>query len=117
MFLAVSSAFMAPTMPSKITQSKISMYEEQDVARKVVELRASWRKSAPPGKAEPSEEQFVEWAEEHLTEEARGKKVLESLAAQIAADDAKAAEYWNSPEMVAAREARAAKKAAAEKNQ
>lgn len=92
------------------------MYEEEALARKVVELRASWQKSAPAGKPEPPESQFVAWAEEHLTEEERGQKVLNSLAAQIAADDAKAAEYWNSPEMVAAREAKAAKRAAAEKS-
>ena len=107
---------------SALAASRISpalMLEKQDVDAKVAELRASWLKAGGEnsGKTPPSQEQFEIWAEEQLTEEARAAKVLQSLEEKLAEDDRKALEHWNSPEMVAAREAKAAKKAAEAKNQ
>ena len=101
--------------------SPARMLEKQDVELKVAALKASWLKakteSGNEDAVEPKQEQFESWAEEQLTEEARAKTVLKSLEELLAEDDAKAAEHWNSPEMVAAREAKAAKKAAADKSQ
>ena len=98
--------------------SSAFMYEKQDVEQRVAELRASWQKTcakeaAEQNKPEPSQEQFEGWAEEALAEEARREEVLKSLEAEIAASDAEAAARWNSPEMVAARAAKAAERAAA----
>ena len=93
------------------------LHEKQDVQDKIAELKASWQRSyAESGEKEPSEEQFLEWAEDTLTEEARRKEVLKSLEAQLAESDAEALAYWNSPEMVAAREAKKAAKETAEED-
>lgn len=106
--------------PSRVF-SPVLMHERQDIERKVAELKTSWKnaavQNAESGKAlrKPSEAQFEIWADEHLTEEARAAEVLKSLEAELAASEAEAAAYWNSPEMVAAREARAAEREAAER--
>ena len=91
--------------------SQVSMYEEEDVERRISELRRSWQNTySHTGKEEPSEEQLRMWAEEQLTEEVRREEVLKSLEAEIAASDAEALAYWSSPEMVAARAKLAAEK-------
>ena len=112
-----------PLLTSSVTTHATSrfspalLHKKQDVEDKKAELRASWQKSyAESGEKEPSEEQFQKWAEDILTEEARRNEVLKSLEAQLAESDAEALAYWNSPEMVAAREAKAAAKKAAEKD-
>ena len=101
---------------STLIAARIVMYEKQDVEHKMEELRASWQRSSAQapgnvGKVEPSEEQLQAWAEEALAADARAKEVMQLLEAELAASDAAALEYWNSPEMVAARETKAAEAA------
>jgi hypothetical protein len=91
----------------------MSLPDDPKVRKKVAELRASWQRSyGDSGEPDPTEEKLISMAEEIIAGEAAGAERLLALEAELAADDAKADAYWNAPENVAAREAKAARKAA-----
>jgi hypothetical protein len=94
----------------------MSLSQDQKVERKSAELKASWQRSyGDSGQPEPTAAQLITMAEETLAGEAAAAEGMRALEAELAADDAKADAWWNAPENVAAREAKAARKAAAEK--
>ena len=103
--------------PSRcVPAALMSLSQEQKLKEKVAELKASWQRSyGESGEPEPTEAQLVTMAEETFAGEAAAAKGMLALEAELAADDARAAEWWYAPENVAAREAKAAAKKAAEK--
>ena len=87
----------------------------QNVKDKAAEMKISWKKAyGESGQPEPSDAKLLAMAEESLAAESAAEKGMLALEAELAADDARAAEYWFLPENIAAREAKAAAKKAAE---
>ena len=102
--------------PSRCVPALMSLSQEKKVKQKAAELKASWQRSyGDSGEPEPTEAQLITMAEETFAGEAAAAEGMLALEAELAADDARAAEWWYAPENVAAREAKAAAKKAAEK--
>ena len=104
--------------PSRCIPALMSLSQGQKVEQKAAELKASWQRSyGDSGRPEPTAAQLITMAEETIAGEIAAAEGMKALEAEIAADDARAAAWWNAPENVAARAAKAAAKKAAGKEE